>query len=162
MNCEINKFIGIFLKFFVQCGLNKCILVCSWGLLGLAGWMLLIQECSLKLWLLKIVEVFDEFFNGKLVWFGSCSLILIVCAKISTVIWITGGVLIHRGQFGEKWVQMKERVGSRCAQAEDIPEDLPSTSSGVQICGELNRVWYCKVLSYQVQKVNYFKISFPK
>ena len=47
--------------------------------------------------------------------------------------WGSNYGLIVCGQFGEKSEQMKERVGSMCAQALDIPEDLPSTSSGVQV-----------------------------
>lgn len=37
--------------------------------------------------------------------------------------------VIRCGQFGEKSEQMKEKVGSMCAQALDIPEDSPSKSS---------------------------------
>lgn len=37
--------------------------------------------------------------------------------------------VIRCGQFGEKSEQMNEKVGSMCAQALDIPEDSPSTSS---------------------------------
>ena len=47
--------------------------------------------------------------------------------------WGSNYGLIVCGQFGEKSEQMKEIVGSMCAQALDIPEDLPSTSSGVQV-----------------------------
>ena len=47
--------------------------------------------------------------------------------------WGSNYGLLVCGQFGEKSEQMKEIVGSMCAQALDIPEDLPSTSSGVQV-----------------------------
>jgi len=47
--------------------------------------------------------------------------------------WGSNYGIIICGQFGEKSEQMKERVGSICAQVLDIPEDLPSTSSGVQV-----------------------------
>lgn len=55
MNCvKLNKVIlGVLLNkikiLLMQCCVNKCVLVCSLGLLGIAGWMLLIQECSLNL-----------------------------------------------------------------------------------------------------------------
>jgi len=47
--------------------------------------------------------------------------------------WGSNYGIIICGKFGEKSEQMKERVGSMCAQALDIPEDLPSTSSVVQV-----------------------------